>query len=470
MNTGNRLEKDFIGSAELSEDFPFGIHTWRAMNNFRFSGEKIRPDIFKNVLIIKKCAALANFKAGILPEDIRNSIVEACDEILLNLNEFIPEIHPYQGGAGTSVNMAANELIANFSLKKAGRKFGDYDFINPLNHVNLSQSTNDVYTTAVKISIFQALKALHDSVEILLSSFLKKEEEFRGLLKIGRTELQDAMPVSLGQEFGAYADALARFRWRLDKAKDWIREINLGGTAIGTGINADRAYAYHVVELLREEIKEPIALSRNLIDGTQNADQIVEISGIVKTGAVQLKKISCDLRLLSSGPQTGFNEIVLPPLQAGSSIMPGKVNPVMLEAAEQVAIHVIASDNAVSIAVSESNLELVQFMPFIAHNVLNSMELLTNLCLKLTDVISNIKANKEVLRNNIEKSFAVATLLAPSIGHERIAEIMERAKTNGTSFIEEVKALNLIKKEKLEKLLTPEVMAGPGIPVLDEED
>ncbi len=470
MNTRNRIEKDFIGSAELEGDFPFGIHTWRAMNNFSFSAERIRPDIFRNVLIIKKCAAVANFRAGILPEDIKNRIVEACEEILLNLNDFIPDIHPYQGGAGTSVNMAANELIANISLKNAGREYGDYDFINPLNHVNLSQSTNDVYATAVRISIFKALKALHDSVENLLSSFLKKEEEFRGLLKIGRTELQDAMPISLGQEFGAYADALARFRWRLDKAKDWIREINLGGTAIGTGINADRAYAYHVVGLLREEIKEPVSLSRNLIDGTQNADQVVEISGLVKTGAVQIKKISFDLRLLSSGPKTGFNEIVLPPLQAGSSIMPGKVNPVMLEAAEQVAIHVIASDNAVSIAVSESNLELVQFMPFIAHNVLNSIELLTNLCLKLSGVIAEIKANKEVLRNNIEKSFAVATLLAPTIGHEKVAEIMERSKKNGTSFIEEVKALNYIDEKKLKKLLSPEIMAGPGIPVLDEEE
>ncbi|MBN2040845.1 MAG: aspartate ammonia-lyase [Spirochaetes bacterium] len=468
MSTGTRKETDLIGTVDLEADFPFGIHTYRAMNNFNFSAEHIRPELFENVIIIKKCAAEANCRAGLISDEIRNLIVAACEEILEDIEKHIPPIHPYQGGAGTSTNMAANELIANISLKNAGKNFGDYDFINPLNHVNLSQSTNDVYATAVRISILKALKRFHESVRELLSAFLKKEEEFKGMLKTGRTELQDAMPISLGQEFGAYADSLARFRWRVNKAIDWIRDVNLGGTAIGTGINADRTYASGIIEILRQEIKEPVSIARNLIDATQNADQIVEIMGILKTGAVQIKKICFDLRLLSSGPSAGFNEIELPALQAGSSIMPGKVNPVMLEAAEQIAIHIISADNAVAIAVSESNLELVQFMPFIVHNVLTSIELFTGLCGKLPNVVLNIKANKNVLIKNIENSYAVATLLAPSIGHEKIAEIIKQSKIKGTTFIDELRSLNLVSEEKLNKLLSPEIMASPGLPVLDE--
>lgn len=465
-----RIETDFLGEVVLPDDYPFGIHTWRGTENFAFSSERMRADIFAALVQVKKAAAVANMRAGLLERELGEPIARACDDILENLE--LPQrfLHAFQGGAGTSTNMAVNELIANTALKSTGRRYGDYHVISPLNHVNLSQSTNDTYPTAVRIAIMRGLKSLHDSVEHFLAALLRKEKEFAHILKIGRTELQDAMPMALGQEFSAWAEAMTRFRWRLSKAQDWVREVNISGTAVGTGINADRSYALYVVEELRRIVQEPLALSRNLIDGTQNVDQLVEVSGLVKTGAASVKKIAFDLRLLSSGPRCGFGELHLPEIQAGSSIMPGKVNPVMLEAAEQVCLHVMFSDAAVTAAASQSNLELPQFLPYIAHILLSGMEMFAGMLEKLAVHVDGVKANREKIAGYVAGAFSVATLLSPTIGYELSAELVKQAEKENRPIMDIIRERKLIPPEILEKLLSPQVMASPGLPLLETED
>jgi aspartate ammonia-lyase len=458
-----RTEKDFIGSRDISEDSPFGIHTLRASENFACTDEHIMPELFRALIEVKCAAARANREAKLL-DDTRAVLIEkACRIILESIGDYIPPIDPLQGGAGTSTNMAANELVANFALKEAGRKYGEYGYIDPLAHINLSQSTNDAYPTAVRIAIIRSLRALHDSCEMFLSALIVKEKEFSGILKIGRTEMQEAMPLSLGSEFGAWAESMARFRWRLSKGIDWVREVNISGTAVGTGINADRTYASAVIRELREISHEPLSFSRNLIDGTQNIDQIVEVSGIVKSGAVSVKKICADLRLLSSGPRSGFAEIILPQMQAGSSIMPGKVNPVICEALEQICLSVISGDQLVSIAAAESNLELPQFLPLIAHTVLKHNRMLTKGLALLARHVAGIKANEKMIRYHLERSTALATLLSPAIGYDTASAIVKEAEERDMSIADLVVEKGLLTRERLEELMRPEVMAAPGI-------
>ncbi|HSW60124.1 MAG TPA: aspartate ammonia-lyase [bacterium] len=461
-----RKEKDFLGVVELDDSFPFGINTMRAMQNFNFNDEVMHPSIFKALLEVKKACAVANRIAGILDEDIAFAIEEACDRAIVEL--IYPRLNPYQGGAGTSMNMAANELIANYALKIIGKNYGEYEFINPLDHVNLSQSTNDVFPTAVKVAIIRNIRQLHENIEKLLHELQEKEHQFSGILKIGRTEMQDAMPVSLGQEFGAWAEGVSRFRWRLSKALDWIREVNIGGTAVGTGINADIDYLRILPDELRRIVEEPLSISRNGVDATQNCDQIVEIMGIMKTGAVVIKKIANDIRILSSGPECGIGELSLPAFQQGSSIMPAKVNPVMAEAAEQVCLEIMASDNSIAHAVSQGNLELQQFMPFIAHKTIHAITLFSGMLKSFTKMIAGITANETKIRSYVESSTVVATLLAPTIGHERTAELVVEAREKGVKIYDLIIERKILSKEKLDRLLTPEVMASPGMPVVEE--
>jgi len=461
-----RIEKDFLGTVELDDDFPFGINTWRALENFAFSKDCMDVSIFRALIEVKKACSIANFKAGLLDEDIAKAIEHGCDKALAE--EIEPGLNPFQGGAGTSMNMAANELIANLALKFLGKNYGEYDVISPLEHVNLSQSTNDVFPTAIKTAIIRNLKQLHENVERLLNVLQVKEREFSGILKIGRTQLQDAMPISLGQEFGAWADAVSRFRWRISKALDWIREVNIGGTAVGTGINADEDYLRILPDELRKIVEEPLSVSRNCIDGTQNADQIVEVMGIVRTGAVVVKKIANDMRILSSGPECGIGEIILPSFQQGSSIMPSKVNPVMAEAAEQVCLEVISADNTVSHAVSQGNLELQQFMPLIAHKTVSTIGLFSNMLKKFTLMVKGIKANEKRIAENIALSTVIATLLAPSIGHLETANLVAEALEKKMKFVDLVLQKEILTKEQLDKLLTPEVMASPGLPMVED--
>ncbi len=465
-----RIEKDFISEVELPDDYLFGINTFRAEKNFAFSEERILVDIFKAIIEVKKAAISANYRAGLITENIFRAVQKACDEVLEDVDKFLPDLNPLQGGAGTSTNMAANELLANLALIKLGYKPGNYDIISPLTHINLCQSTNDVYPTAVRIALIRNLRALHQSVENFLKVLLEKEKEFYPLLKVARTELQDAVPISLGQEFSAYAEAISRFRWRLEKAIEWVREVNLSGTAVGTGINADDLYSFYVIQELREISSENVVLSKNLIDGTQNIDQLVETSGIVRTGAVAVKKICFDLRLLASGPQCGFNELILPLLQAGSSIMPAKVNPVMLEAVEQVCLQVIAGDNLIALAASESILELPQFLPLIAHHLIKNIKIFGMALKKLSPVILQTKANNKVLEENLQKSDALATLLSIYIGYERSSEFIKEARKNGRTLIDFLIEKKIISREDLQKVLTPEMLAAPGLPFIRKDD
>ncbi|MBN1196694.1 MAG: aspartate ammonia-lyase [Candidatus Aminicenantes bacterium] len=464
-----RRETDFLGSVELPDDYAFGIHTRRAEANFAFSARRLRPDLFAALIQVKQAAAEANADAGLLKAELAEAIVDAGDEVLADTEAWLPAVHPLQGGAGTSTNMAANELLANLALRKLGHGFGAYEVISPLRHVNLSQSTNDAYPTAVRIAVIRGLRRLHDAVEELQKRLQEKEREFAGFLKVGRTELQDAMPLSLGQEFSAWAEAMTRFRWRLNKAMDWVREVNISGTAVGTGINADHRYRAAVVERLRRRVEEPLTLSRNLVDATQNADQLVEVSGLVRTGAVSVRKLASDLRLLSSGPMCGLGEIRLPELQEGSSIMPGKVNPVMAEAAEQVCLAVMGGDGVIAAAAAAANLELCQFLPLIAHTLLENLELFGGMAARLADTVAGIQARTEQLRRNVENSFAVATLLAPTIGHEIMSELVREARERGRSVVQLVRERELITPAQLERLLTPGIMASPGLPLLEDD-
>jgi aspartate ammonia-lyase len=434
------------------------------MNNFFFSSEKLRADLFHALIRVKQAAAKANYQAHLLDDTIARAISEACEEICLHIDTYIPPIHPLQGGAGTSTNMAANELIANIALGITGRKYGEYEYISPLAQVNLSQSTNDTYGTAFKIALIKSLHQMHNATEELLHSLLEKERAYAHILKVGRTELQDAMPLSLGQEFSAWAESISRFRWRIKKAIDWVREVNISGTAVGTGVNADRKYAAAVIAFLRSIVEEPLALSRNLVDATQNIDQIVEVSGLIKTGAVSVKKMCADIRLLSSGPHCGIGELELPKLQAGSSIMPGKVNPVMLEAAEQVCLQVLGGDATIAYATAESNLELPQFLPLIAHTLLTNNELFTAMMRRLAVYVQGIEPNLEVIKTYLNNSTAVATLLAPSIGYQEATELVQNAAASGLDIREYVLERNLLTEGELAALLTPEVMASPGLP------
>lgn len=463
-----REERDFLGAVRLEDNYPFGIHTRRAEENFRFSGEHMRRDLFAALILVKKAAALANKGSGLLPGELADAIAAAAEEALGDIETFTPALHPLQGGAGTSANMAANELLANLALRKLGRRFGDYRTLSPLDHVNLSQSTNDTYPTALRIAVIWGLSGLHSSVQGLLDELQRKERDFSSILKIGRTELQDAMPISVGQEFGAWAEAVSRFRWRLDKAREWVRQINLGGTAVGTGINADRQYAALAVQELRRLTELPLSLSRNLVDGTQNVDQLVEVSGLVKTGAASIKKIASDLRLLSSGPRCGIGELELPPLQAGSSIMPGKVNPVMLEAVEQVCIEVFSSDQAITTAAAESNLELPQFLPLIAHRLLSSLETLAGAVRAFSATVAGIRVNEKVTARHLDRAYSLATLLTPLIGYERAAELVREAKERDCGVIECLREKGWVEEPLLNRALTPEVMASPGLPLLEE--
>jgi aspartate ammonia-lyase len=462
MKSDTRKEHDSLGELEIPADYPFGIHTFRASRNFPLSNERIRSDLFRAVIEVKAACARANRAAGNLDERIAQLIEQACAELLTDIESFIPPIHPLQGGAGTSINMAANELVANRALALSGESYGRYDIISPLAHVNMSQSTNDVVPTAFRVALMRSLKDLHSSCERLLESLLEKEKEFSHILKIGRTEMQEAMPVTLGQEFGAYAEAVARFRWRLSKASEWIRDVNLSGSAVGTGINADRKYAAYAVNFLREITRENVSLARNLIDATQNTDALAECSSLVKTGAVAVKKICADLRLLSSGPGAGFAEIRLPAVQAGSSIMPGKVNPVICESVEQVCLSVMSADSLVASASSESNLELPQFLPLIAHTMLSHNELFSNALSMLARHVKGISADEKRIREELLKSPALATILSPVIGYEKSAEIVAASKREGRTCADIIIDQGILTRGELEALMKPEILASPG--------
>lgn len=459
-----RVEHDLLGEMEVPSEAYYGIHTLRAYHNFSLSGTGLHSELVRALVEVKKACALANLRTGQLDEPIANAIASACDEIAAGslADEFITDA--FQGGAGTSANMNANEVIANRAIEILGGARGDYHLVHPLDHVNLSQSTNDVFPTAVRLAAIRLLAPASQAMADLQRSLQEKESEFAHVLKVGRTELQDAVPITLGQEFAAWAQAVQRDWWRLYKVEERLRQVNLGGTAVGTGLNADRRYVYIAADLLREITGVSLARAENMIDVTQNADVFVEVSGMIKAAAADLAKIASDLRILSSGPRAGIGEINLPALQAGSSIMPGKVNPVATEAVSQAAFQIIANDAAVTLAAMNGQLELNAFLPALSHNLFQSLELLRGAADLLSRrCISGIAANEERCLELLENSFAALTALSPYIGYEAASEIAVEARQSGKTVRQVAMDRGLFTREQLDSILSAVEMTSPGI-------
>ena len=460
-----RVEKDSIGTKDVPANVYYGVQSLRAAENFPITGLRMNPELIRSLAYIKKAAALTNLEAGLLNERIANAIVRACDEILAGKlrEQFI--VDPVQGGAGTSINMNANEVIANRAIELLGGVKGDYSLVNPNDHVNCGQSTNDVIPTAGKMTTLRLLKKLETELDRLRAAFEDKSREFNHVIKMGRTQMQDAVPIRLGQEFRAYADAVRRDTVRMGKAMDEIRSLNMGGTAIGTGINADETYLRRIVPVLSEVSGMELTQAGDLIDSTQNPDPFVAVSGAVKTCAVTLSKIANDLRLMSSGPRTGFGEINLPARQNGSSIMPGKVNPVIPEVINQVAFLIIGNDMTVTMAAEGGQLELNAFEPIIFYCLFQSIGTLTYAVLTFVDnCVTGITANEERCRELVESSVGVITALTPHIGYQHAADIAKRAIVTGQSVRKLILQEKLLTEEEIDTILDPMNLTKPGIP------
>src|SRR5213079_3172895 len=463
-----RREHDLLGDRDVPAEAYYGVHTLRAVENFPITGTPISiyPDLVAALASIKLAAAKSNRELGLLDAKLADAIVVASEEVRAGRlhEQFVVDV--IQGGAGTSTNMNANEVIANRALELLGRPKGDYKFLHPNEHVNMSQSTNDVYPTALKLAGYAGIMRLVEAMAVLRQAFEAKSEEFKDIVKMGRTQLQDAVPMTLGQEFSTYAVMLEDEEERLKEAALLIREINLGATAIGTGINAHPDYAELVCRRLGEITGIPLITAPNLIEATQDCGAFVQLSGVLKRVAVKLSKTCNDLRLLSSGPRAGLGEINLPPMQAGSSIMPGKVNPVIPEVVNQIAFEVIGNDVTVSFAAEAGQLQLNAFEPIIAHRLFQSVTHLRNGCLTLAErCVKGITANREHLRSSVENSIGVVTALNPYIGYANATEVAQEALATGRSVYDLVLEKKLLSKERLDAILQPEVLTQPRPPL-----
>lgn len=460
-----RTEHDLLGEKKINDSCYYGVHTQRAVENFYITGRPIHIELVKSLVIIKKAAATTNCSIGALSEDIAQAIIKACDEVLSGSfhEQFVVDC--MQGGAGTSANMNVNEVIANRAIEMLGGRKGDYSIVHPLDHVNMSQSTNDVFPTAVRIAAIKLLRPVSELFAELQKALQEKEEEFSTVLKVGRTQLQDAVPVTLGQEFGAWAQAISRDRWRLYKVEERLRQVNIGGTAVGTGLNARKEYIFLVIEKLRELTGLGLAGAEYMMDPTQNCDVFVEVSGLLKTAAVNLSKIASDLRLLSSGPKAGIGEIVLPAVQVGSSIMPGKVNPVIPEAVNQIAFQIISNDYAITLAAQAGQLELNTFLPLIANNLFETLDLLRNSLRMFIDrCVKGIEANRKKCEQLVEESFTLVTALSGHIGYEKATELAQKCFSTNRSVREVLLAEGFLDKKKIDAILNSVAMTKLGIP------
>ena len=458
MNTPYRNEHDLLGDKPVPDDAYYGVHTLRAVENFSITGISIAayPELVRALAQIKKAAARANQELDLLDGKLADAICAACVEIIDGKlhDQFVVDV--IQGGAGTSTNMNANEVIANRALEILGHRRGEYRYLHPNEHVNMSQSTNDVYPTALKLATWFGIYGLIDAMAYLRRAFERKAVEFADALKMGRTQLQDAVPMTLGQEFSTYAVMLGEDEERLKEASLLIREINLGATAIGTGINAHPDYARLVCRKLVEISGIPLLTAPNLIEATQDCGAFVQLSGVLKRVAVKLSKTCNDLRLLSSGPRAGLGEIGLPPRQAGSSIMPGKVNPVIPEVINQIAFEVIGNDVAVTFAAEAGQLQLNAFEPIIAHSLFKSITHLSRGSRTLADnCIDGITANRVVMLNSVKNSIGIVTALNPYIGYANATEVATEAFATGRGIVEIVLANGLMSKEMLDEVLAP---------------
>ena len=459
-----RTEHDLLGYRGVPADAYWGIHTLRALENFPITGLRIGqyPDLIRALAMVKLAAAQANRHLGALTPEVGRAIEEACDEIIQGKwhEQFVCDV--IQGGAGTSTNMNANEVIANRALEILGKSRGEYEHVHPIEHVNRSQSTNDVYPTALRVALGFAITRLLVEMAHLRLAFEQKAGEFKHILKIGRTQLQDAVPMTLGQEFSTYAVMLGEDEARLGEASALIREISLGATAIGTGINADPLYAELACAKLGLLCGQPLKRAANLIEATQDTGAFVQLSGVLKRIACKLSKTCNDLRLLSSGPQGGLNEIHLPDRAAGSSIMPGKVNPIIPEVMNQIAFEVIGNDITITMASEGGQLQLNAFEPIIAWSLFKSIEHLAAGCRTLADnCVSGIEANKKVLAERVRNSVGLVTALNPAIGYENATRVAREALASGRSVVDLVLEHGLLDEATLSELLKPERLTSP---------
>ncbi len=456
-----RTEHDLLGERNVPHESYYGIQTLRALENFNIIGITLNffPVLIEALAMVKMAAAKANYDLGLLSKPVADAIIQACNEIINRKFQSQFVVDMIQGGAGTSTNMNANEVIANRALEILGYEKGEYKYCHPNNHVNLSQSTNDVYPTAIKIALINSNKKLINVLHDLLSSFRSKGNEFARIIKMGRTQLQDAVPMTLGQTFEAYAATLEEEVERLEQNAQLFLEVNMGATAIGTGINTDPDYSGKVITHLQEITGMNIVLASNLVEATQDTGAFVMYSSAIKRLAVKLSKISNDLRLLSSGPRAGINEINLPAMQPGSTIMPGKVNPVIPEVVNQIAFKVIGNDLTVTLAAEAGQLELNVMEPVIVQSLFESIEILKNGMETLRHrCIDGITANKQRCREMVENSIGLVTALNPVLGYEMCTQLAKEALENNRGVYEIVLEKNLLSKEELDKLLSPESM------------
>jgi aspartate ammonia-lyase len=459
-----RVEHDLLGEREVPDEALYGVQTLRALENFAITGVPLRefPALIEALAAVKEAAALANAELNLLPQATAELIVRAAREIRGGRHHEHFLVDMIQGGAGTSTNMNANEVIANRALELSGHARGEYQFVHPNNHVNLSQSTNDVYPTAMKLALHTTIEGLSRAMSDLAASFLAKGDEFAPYIKMGRTQLQDAVPMTLGQEFTAFGHTILEDVQRLGEAQALIREINMGATAIGTGINAPAGYAEAVRANLSRITDVSLITAPDLVEATADTGAFVQLSGVLKRCAVKLSKICNDLRLLSSGPRAGFGEINLPAMQPGSSIMPGKVNPVIPEVVNQVCFDIIGGDLTVTMAAEAGQLQLNVFEPVIAYRLLGGIGALTNACLTLRErCVDGITANPDRMRQFVEHSIGIVTALVPVIGYETSTEIAREALATGRGVYELVMERGLLTRAELDRALNPEAMTQP---------
>jgi aspartate ammonia-lyase len=460
-----RTEHDLLGTRDVPADALHGIYTERALENFPLARRPVNPSLIHAYGAVKLACARTNHELGWWNDSKAQAIEQACLEMMEGRLDSAIVVDALQGGAGTSTNMNVNEVLANRALQIMGKPLGDYQTVSPLDDLNLHQSTNDTYPTALKVAAIQSLRSLQPEVIGLLEAFQRKEQQFSKIVKVGRTQLQDAVLITLGREMSAYAEAFARDRWRIYKCEERLRIVNLGGTAIGTGLSAPRQYIFRVVEKLRDITRLGLARAENLVECTQNADVFVEVSGILKACATNLLKVSTDLRLLSSGPDAGLGELRLPPRQAGSSIMPGKVNPVIPEAVSQAALLAMSNDQALTQACAMGNLELNAFLPLVADTLLQNMDLLRNACSILRrHCVEGLEADEERCRTHMEGATAVATALVESLGYEKAQSIAAKARSEGKRIRDVAIEQGLLSAEQFDSLVSPEGVTRLGSP------
>lgn len=459
-----RIESDSVGEKYVPKDALYGVHTLRGLENFNITGETIHPELINSLVLVKKACAIANYEAGILDIDKKEAILKACDDLLQGKYLENVKNDPIQGGAGTTANMNINEVIANIADEYMGGTRGEYKYIHPNDDVNMGQSTNDVFPTAGKIAALRLLPSLLNELNLLIDALMEKAEEFDNVLKMGRTQLQDAVPIRLGQEFHAYASVLERDKVRIEHARESISSINLGASAIGTGINVDLKYFDLIIPTLSSITGLKLSRPKDLIDETNNLDSLAELSSALKINAINLSKISNDLRLMSSGPKTMIGDINLPPRQNGSSIMPGKVNPVIPEVVTQVAYRVIGNDATISMCCEAGQLELNAFEPVTFYSLYQSIEILAKAMNTLRiNCIYGITANVKKLDKDIAISVGIVTALVPHIGYKKAAEIAKKALAEEKKVRDLVIEEGLMSKEDLEEIFDPKAMTKPGI-------